>query len=345
MFEPMEFRLPETLLESLRRLGDELRAPSLFGVRPQRVEAVLREVDALPASAVVRAEQEFAWAMGMFHYQDPGTAWWRPRQLGADLLRRYPALAPLFLFHRDGRQREAALRLLDGPARSAFVFASIAQRLNDWAEPVRRAAQACAARVFPVTDAAVCAEAAMFLLEQQRRWSRWEEMDTSALDLAFARSEVAENLVRTLIAARSGPMAALLRSMLRTPVFDAWLEDIAQQAFLPAVRGIALQAMIVGPRWPSRIEKKWIDKSMGRYRLVWVYAQRATEGGMTREAAALQAARDRSAAVRRLAVIALLSPGQPLANFDAVAEVLKDDRNTALRERTAFAARRRAEPA
>ncbi|RYD49465.1 MAG: hypothetical protein EOP60_13775 [Sphingomonadales bacterium] len=108
------------------------------------------------------------------------------------------------------------------------------------------------------------------------------------------------------------------------------------------MRGVALQAMISGvARWPSHREKRWIDKSMGRYRLDRVYARRLIESGMTRETAVARAATDRGAAVRRLAVIALLTDEGPPGNFDEIARLLRDDPNTALREWTALAIERR----
>lgn len=183
----------------------------------------------------------------------------------------------------------------------------------------------------------------MFLLEQRRLWGRWTNVDTAALDIAFERSEVADELIRALITARTGPVAELLRSMLRTAVFDGRLPELAKKAFLPSIRGIALRAMIDGARWPTHREKRWLDKSMGVYRYDWVYVQRDVNIDLRREDAAALAAGDRSAAVRRLAVIALLTLERPLDNFDEVAGMLTNDRNLALRERTAYAINIRAE--
>ena len=53
----------------------------------------------------------------------------------------------LFLFHPSGYIREAALDSIVTPPTSAFFFAALAWRLNDWAGPVRKAAERCAVRV------------------------------------------------------------------------------------------------------------------------------------------------------------------------------------------------------
>ncbi|MES2443827.1 MAG: hypothetical protein V4574_13430 [Pseudomonadota bacterium] len=339
MIEPMAFKLPEAVVRALREIEPAIKGRTL---ETAAVARVLNILDALPPRAVVRADHELPWILGLYTSSVAKGAFWRPwgspRANDIAALARVPGLDHLFLFHRDGHVREAALRRIDGGIRSPFFFAAVALRLNDWAVPVRAAAVACADRAFPATDPAVVGAAAMFLLEQRYRWLRWSPAETGPLDRALQRTAVAGALVESLCRAGRGPVGRLLRSALRGPGFDSSLEPLATSARLPDIRGIALQALIERRvRWPSYRQKQWIDKSMGRYREGWAYASRPVEHAMTIEAAVALAARDRSAAVRRLAVIALLTRHRALANFDEVAAILAVDRNAVLRERTAFA--------
>jgi hypothetical protein len=333
----LNYRLPPEVQQALTDVPPGFRTVWLG---KGAVEPALRALDTLPPRAVVRADLEVAWLLKLFihrkgAYWAPGSM---PRAKSLSLLQELPGLEYLFLFHRDGRLREAALDKLSGPVRSPFFFAMIALRLNDWAVQVRDAAARCANRVFPVTPADVIAPAAMFLLQQRARWGRWRPVDYAPLDIALGRPEIVEMLVTAMCHETRGPMGRILRSALRSPMFDGHLLRLATDARLPSVRAAALQALIDGEaRWPSHQEKKWIDKSMGQYRMAWVHAARALDTAVSSEQGVDLAARDRSAAVRRLAVIALLLRGHGLANFDVVAARLFRDKNPALRDRAAFA--------
>jgi len=65
-----------------------------------------------------------------------------------ELLAANPNFAWLFLFHPSGYVREAALCYVDAPPESSFFFTALAWRLNDWAAPVRQAAEHCFKRIF-----------------------------------------------------------------------------------------------------------------------------------------------------------------------------------------------------
>jgi len=339
MPEPTELHLPEHVIRGLRA-AEPVFLERRFGRR--HVGRILAILDTLPPQAVVRADHELRWALGLYASSPYGTADWRPNAIfsseGMALLRRVVGVGYILLFHADGRLRERALGQLHGGARSPFFFAAIALRLNDWAAPVRAAAVACAERVFPLTDPAIVIEAAFFLLRQRYEWIRWSSIETGPLDRALQRPDVAERLVEQLCSERNGPVGRLLRSALRGPGFDHWLPRLATQALHPDIRRVALQALIEGGvRWPDRREKRWIDKSMGRCRVVWTYAARDIESEMPVAEALLAAARDRSAAVRRVAVIALLTHGKALPGFADAAAILRADRNLVLRERTEYA--------
>lgn len=339
MIDPMTFHLPERVVAAAKALDAELQKRR---ASPDAVDRLLQGLDSLPPHAVVRAEFELPWLLGLWDGRLYGErVWWgaTSRQRSIDRAwKRMPQLGWLLLFHRDGHFRERALRTLTGPVPSAFFFAAIAVRLNDWAEPVRGAAAAAATRLFPGTDPALVAAAAPFLLKQRYAWQRWTPRETAPLDAALCRPEVAERLVRWLCDADKGAVGRSVQTLLRGAGHDHQLVRLSREARLPAVRIVALRALIEGEvRWRSHREKQWIDKSMGRYRLAWVYARRSIAADISREAAVELAARDPSAAVRRLAVVALLTSGRQLANFDPIATRLAADRNGALRARAAYA--------
>ena len=125
-----------------------------------RGEPVGRELDraldlmaSLSAGDIARADLAIANAALLHNYRP------RPSRVGlwlrlrtdvsdAERLLLTPGLASLFIFHRNGRVREAALARLSGGLPNPFLFAAVAWRLNDWVPQVRAAAVCCARRVF-----------------------------------------------------------------------------------------------------------------------------------------------------------------------------------------------------
>ena len=158
-------------------LGPELQA-ALAEVRARRaaLEAVDPDLDRivdllgeLPPERIACADRAIAHEGGLHRLPSatPFVQWLRQPRTDTEQLLQNPRLGLLFLFHRDGRVREAALvRLVEGLP-SPFLFAAVAWRLNDWAEPVRAAAAACAARCFPRTPPEVVARCATALLVRQ----------------------------------------------------------------------------------------------------------------------------------------------------------------------------------
>jgi len=82
-----------------------------------------------------------------------------------DLLDEVPGLPFLFLFHRNGFLRQAALDRISGPIPNAFLVAALAWRRNDWVNQVRASAQACMDRCLPLTSPEVLS---VFFLETAR---------------------------------------------------------------------------------------------------------------------------------------------------------------------------------
>lgn len=323
-------RIPDSLRAAIGRLGDEL---DRNGLRQRTVDSVASGLAVVPPEIVVEAANEIQHTARLYRGRRRRTVlFWR----AVDPFPSLPGLELVYLFHADGHLRETALDRIQSGLPSAFVVAAIAYRLNDWVPQVRRAALRCAERTFPLTEPAIVARAALFLLGRRHEWRRWDN-EARAIDAVLARPDVVDALTGTIATSANGPMARILRQVLRQPHMDRHLPMLAAQARQPAVRAAAAQALIEGRvRWITGSEKKWIDKSLGRYRRGPVFAERNISSSTPLESAVETAARDRSAAVRRIAASGLIRNREHLANLDAVAAMLADDRSRAVRARIEF---------
>jgi hypothetical protein len=253
-----------------------------------------------------------------------------------ELLAANPNFAWLFLFHPNGYIREAALDSIVKPPTSAFFFAALAWRLNDWAGPVRKAAERCAMRVMNRTDAGVAANAALYLLDRRHAWARWGD-ERQALDGVFERKDVIAVLATLLQEHPTGPLATSLRHALRYPNIDEELPRIALSAIQPSVRAVAYQCLISGKAaWPVGFEWIWVDKVYGRRRRVPRLATRDLR--RTRPAAEFvrEAAYDKSPFVRRVAADALIAARAQLPDEEVLIAHLAKDRSSAVRSRADF---------
>ena len=215
-------------------------------------------------------------------------------------LRSHPGLARLFMFHGDGRIREAALRAWPGPLDSPFAFAALSYRLNDWAEPVRAAARDQASRLFPETDPAIIADAAFFMLAQVNQLGRWDDQDRQLVEAALYRADVLRALADRLMRRPQGPVGKVLRLALRKPGLDPFLHSFSREAQLPPVRAIALNTLVRRQAsWFTGFDYEWVDKRYGRRRRVPVFAHRSIEHDLDVEALLAEGASDRSSASAR----------------------------------------------
>jgi hypothetical protein len=310
------------LREALSRIGSKL-------VLQQSVEGelgfVLDGLNLLPAQAVVRAEREITCAAKLdYHLRQPSRGMFRPRPATTDLdqLKTVPGIEYLFIFHRDGYIREAALHRIGSGLPSPFLFAAIAWRLNDWAAPVRSAAVGCAKRTFPRTEAAIIAQAAMALLSRESAWGRWTT-ERGLLIETFRRPDVAAALADIIEKTQAGTVASVLQRALQESGIDPFLEDLAEKAAQPAVRAIALQALIDGyAQWPSGFAWQWIDKSMGLRRRVRILRQRPLTTCVSRRATIITGVADRSVAVKKIALDALTRYRAEIPDARDIAEPL-----------------------
>lgn len=236
--------LSPELQRSLKRVGDALAAErDVAG----DLALVVGGLNALQPAHLARAEREIFEAARLYHAPWGTIEGLARRRLEARRrLACFPGLEYVYLFHRDGHLREAALDAIAGGLPSAFLFAAVGARLNDWVPQVRAAAAECAARNFPATDAAIIAEAGLALLPRESSWTRWRD-ERAMLARALDRADVAALLTQAVIARPTGPLATVLRFALRSDRLDPHLERIFREAAQPAVRALAAQGATSRP--------------------------------------------------------------------------------------------------
>jgi len=354
MANPHDFTLPPELEKVLDQFSGWFAERK---IAPELLQIILDRLAVLPPRSIVRADGDIAgrarlYSWSRHHKITPSSDGTVVSLLSGLLKRPVSALASeeellakvdrlewLFLFHRNGYMREAALAKLSSPALSPFFAAAIAYRLNDWVFEVRQAAVKAATRVFAETPADILAEAAEYLLDRDLHWGRWQD-EGRVLETTLSRAEVVERLAKRLATATGGPMAKMMRSAFRYPGLESYLPELARSAFLPSVRVLALQSLIAGrARWPIGYEKVWVDKTMGFYRHQVAYAERALSHAVNLEELLRQGAHDRSAMVRKVAATALVQNRHTLGNRDEIIALLKDDRSPSVQSAVEFVIR------
>lgn len=332
--------LPDELQRLIPELSEtvERNEPAAEAVR-----SFIGMTAAVPPAAIAGAALEIPELGRLYRRLPIGRRFWRsvsPIGVEREALDATPGLAWLYVFHGDGRLREAALHRIGDPPPNALLFAALAYRLNDWAEPVRIAAAACARRVFPHTAPSTVASAALHLLTQRQHWKRWGT-EAAALDVALFRPDVVDELASIFRAEPSGALSSAIRQALRSPHMDRHLPDLLDNAAQPTVRAIALQSLIERRgMWPVGFRHEWIDKSMGRSRRVLAFEERPIGHSVPLTILVAAGAADRSAAVRKIAADALIEHADALAGLRETACRLLHDPSRAVRERMGFYMRR-----
>lgn len=294
---------------------------------------------ALDPADLSRAESAIVTAASLYHRRSELSVidkLLRTTVSDADQLARVDGLEYVFIFHKDGRLREAALRKICGPLPNALIFTAIAWRLNDWAAPVRNAAVDCARRTFPDTSGEIIARAAMILLTRQATWGRWNA-EREVLNQAMSRRDVASCLANIFATRTTGPVASLLRQTLRFESMDEHLDYLATSAVQPAVRATATQSLVCGHNeWPSGWRWRWIDKSMGIRRRETEFARRPLTIPVDRSRLIRRGLKDRAATVRKTAMSGLIRNEADIADARQLASVMLTDTSAAVRERAEF---------
>lgn len=328
--------LPADLRKLLNSVGNLLKHGSDIEKVFQPIPAMLDEIG---AEVLTSAEADIVRYARLHRYSyEPSLA---ARLFGrekthSDQLNRVARLEHLFIFHRDGRLREAALRKFNGPVSSPFMFAALSWRLNDWVAQVRTAAVECAARCFPQTDPLVVARAARVLFSRRGNWGRWDT-EREVIDAVLCRPDVVSALATLVIRRRTGPNPTVLRAAMRDPTIDSELPRIAANAVQPAARAVAYQALITGEaNWPQGWRWRWIDKTMGKRRKETAFASRPITIEASPETYILQALADPSGIVRSAAMSGLIRNRDTITNVEEIARRFIKDPARGVRERAEF---------
>lgn len=344
--------LPPKLQRDIVELSEAIRND---GDISTPLSSYVSGMKALPPASIVRATSEIRTAADLmdsrFRESVPGIGvlvrvrrWVsrrkvfpiRSQELRA--LERHPALCFFFIFHGDGRLREAALKTWNEIPDSPFIFVALTYRLNDWVKQVRAAAYECAARLFPRTPADVIAEASFFLLPQIQYLERWGKRERRIVLSTLHSQIVMSALARRLMQRTPGRVSAVLRQALIRPGLDNALPSLANDAALPQVRAIALETLVMRrARWLTGYQYEWVDKHYGIRRRVPRFDQRPIEHQLNVEDLLVRASRDRSADVRKITAQCLIDLRLSLSpDMIAVAKSISKDKAQAVRSRAEY---------
>lgn len=254
-----------------------------------------------------------------------------------DVLDSVPGSAYLFLFHKSGYLRQAALERIAGPIPSTFLAAALAWRRNDWVREVRVSAEAALARCLPLTSPAVLAPFYLETIRVRSTWQRWNDKAVLSLDQHLGRPDVAARIATELTERVAGPLPTWARKLIRHEAIDAYLETLARTAKVPGVRAVAVEALASGfAEWADGYETYWINKPMrftGRRPRM---SKRGLSVAHDQEAALRLGLADRSADVRRSALRAIIAVGLGDTKLAELARPLLDDRSPSVRAKAAF---------
>lgn len=334
--DTMKNDLPVEIDRLLAVVGEKLESGANVATD---LAALILALSSLPATTVSRAASRIAINTALFSGHEEAS-WYkkllRKPLTGKEQLLGLPDLKYLYLFHFDGRLREISLQRIVGALPSPFWFAAVCLRLNDWAEPVRRAAFACAERCFPATAPSVIAEGAVSLTLNQSTWARWG-YERAAVDSAMNQPEVIEHIANIICETPTGSLSKVLRLVMKNAAVDMHLARLAVSAKQPAVRAISIQTIVaMKASWPAGWEWKWIDKSMGQRVKVPCFDARDLSIDFDRVDLIRTAASDKAAIVRRALLDALIRRDPTADETVQLGSQLREDSNFSVRERAAF---------
>ncbi|MBB4612937.1 hypothetical protein [Novosphingobium taihuense] len=334
-----QFQLSSELQIALENVGKDLAARRDAS---RAFFAVPTMLDAIEPSALSIAESRIIEAAQLYRFERPVPLWRALilREINASYqLKKISQIENLFIFHRNGHLRQAALDKFLGPISSPFVMVAVAWRLNDWVPEVRHAAAECIGRCFPITDPEIIAQAALVLLLRRGEWGRWTRTEQALLDSALGRHDALSSLAALLVKLPTGSNAKILRESLRYSGLDIHLLKIAREAVQPATRAVAYQTVIGREaRWPDGRKWRWVDKSMGIGRFDPTFSTRplvADENGGPLKMI-LEALTDRSGLVRSVAMSGLIKHRDEFTDAKLIAQAFLGDPARSVRARAEF---------
>jgi len=252
-------------------------------------------------------------------------------------IRNMPDLAWLYLFHGSGYVREASLSSIKTAPLSAFEYAAIAYRLNDWVAQVRDAALDCAERVLGKADPAISAEFAFKSLDLIGSRRRMNAKAKEFLYSVVLKPDVLLSLRNRIMSDRTSFVGRTLRSLLPYSEFDDHLYITACQAVSPSARAIAVRTLLSGEaKWVVGYDMNHDFRRSPRFEVRPVSIEFDYEGLLS------AAACDNASAVRKVAADMLIANRRKAtARMDEIAGRLAVDRSAAVRSRIDYYLRQR----
>lgn len=337
--------LPEDVQRLARDLGVSFQRKAVSAEQVSSFRSILQN---LPAESVPRGAFEIReiaqMNMGYGHREPVGLgsnflqALGLKRMNGETLLREFPDLGWLLMFHGSGYVRQAAMEALTTSPSCPFEVAAVVYRLNDWVGNVRTASMAYARKFLVTASAEVISESAFFLLPQMNHLNRWDDQALSIVQESIYRTDVLDEMRQQFLAPRRGKVGQSLRLILQRADFDVHLEKLALDARLPTVRSIAAETLLMErARWFVGHHREWVNKVYGITRRVADFETRRTEVDVIVMDVLQSAARDRSSVVRRIAADFLIAKRENLTTEMAeISDVLRNDKSSSVRSRIDF---------
>jgi hypothetical protein len=321
--------LPSTDLDELVRLVADARDPVL-------VDRLISKVSMLSPQAIYEVENVVGCFPRVIAHRLSLSWFWRTAD---SILKIDPIYAPVLMFNRSGHAREAALKAIKQLPDTSFFLAALVWRLNDWVEPVRRAAAECANRELPRLSIGTIVGAAPFLLERMPYWRRWSSPPAIVLD-TLARPDCLDELVGKF-ASTVEISAAALSTALRYGLLDNHLLSMSRTARRPEFRAMVLKTMLDSEvTWVTRYERQWVDKRYGITRRVPVLGRRSIVRPAPLHTLFRQGATDRSPLVRRVAAHGLVQHATSLGDIEPFIRLFDNDKSPSVRWNIEYLMRR-----
>jgi hypothetical protein len=303
-------------------------------------QGVLPELFNLPAASVSVLEARIAYAAQLYHHQPMKrpllNRLFTSDQTDIEQLKRVFGLEYLFLFHRHGFVRQAALEKIRGPIQSPFVLAMIIARMNDWVPQIRQAAVECAQRCFPASSANVLARLARDLFPSMKGWQRWQEEATIVCALVL-RDDVRSLLVEQMLESSAASDSRLFPHLLFDAKMDDYLLDLSLNAKTPMIRVTCVRAILKSQVSRQVGWKHGLDHRFGQHRRREIVLEhRPLEVRHNVVELIPRYVKDTAPLVKCLALEAIMAAKATFAFSHDIANQLSEDKSRPVKERAAF---------
>ncbi len=351
-------RLPPEQQMALYQLGEAIREGRLG---TDQIEAFRTALGQLPANAVpdaagtiskiAKLNWRFDWAMCPEKY-DRSALDELKRDMPDGLLscsspfltkevrlmQRHPALCWLFAYHDSGYVRQAAMNLINTPPSSAFDYATLVYRMNDWVSSVRDAALGAGKKLLPQASSEVVADSALFLLDYSRQLNRWNGEAKALVEQPMRQPDILAAIVKQICDCSDGSGARGLKLLMREPYLDSHFPTLATEAKQPHIRALAMQALLTGEiAWTEGVKPDLIEDYRGRFIRERNLITRPLSVTVDQVFWLQAAASDKSANLRKLAADALIARREAAnPEMDILAMALASDKKPAVAEWAKF---------